>query len=145
MEKIGDLESNDKDVSLWLLCLMALILSFLLYHVSIYKTGLGKNAYPHRLKLGNEVKTSLPMSGTRLLVFIHFFPFKNTHFWGTWVTEWVKRPTRGFSSGQDLIARGFEPRVRLCSNGTEPAGDSLSPPLSLPLPYSHCLCLSQNK
>ena len=39
----------------------------------------------------------------------------------------------------------FEPRVRLCTDRTEPAWDSLSLPLSLPLPYSHCLCLFQNK
>lgn len=79
MEKMWDLESIDKDLSLWLLCLMTLIKSCLLHHISIYKTGLGENAYLHRLKLDNEFKTSLHMSSTTLLVSMSFFLFKNTH------------------------------------------------------------------
>lgn len=79
LEKMWDLEFN-KDLSLWLPCLMTLIKSCLLYHVSIYKTGLGKNAYLHGLKLDNEFKTSLLMSSTTPLVSMNFFPFKNTHF-----------------------------------------------------------------
>ena len=31
-----------------------------------------------------------------------------------------------FGSGDDLRVRGFEPRVRLCADSTEPAWDSLS-------------------
>ena len=34
---------------------------------------------------------------------------------------------------------GFEPHAGLCADSTEPASDSLSPSLSLPLPCSHCL------
>lgn len=80
LEKIWDLEFNDKDLSLWLLCLMTFIKSCLLYHVSIYKRGLGKHAYLHGLKLDNEFKTSLHMSSIRLLVSMNSILFKNTHF-----------------------------------------------------------------
>ena len=59
---------------------------------------------------------------------------------GTWVVQSVKRPTLGFSSGHDLRVRYFEPRVGLCTDGTEPAWDSLSPSLSAPSP-THTLAL----
>ena len=45
------------------------------------------------------------------------------------------------------MARGIKPRIRLCTDSTEPAWDSLSPSLSLPLTLA-CTCtlsLSQNK
>ena len=38
----------------------------------------------------------------------------------------VKRPTLGFGSGRDLAVREIEPHVGLCSDGVEPAWDSLS-------------------
>ena len=53
---------------------------------------------------------------------------------GTRVAQSVKLPTLGFSSGHDLVLREFEPRIRLCADSAEPAWDSLSPSLSLPLP-----------
>ena len=52
--------------------------------------------------------------------------------WGAWVAQLVKHTTLGFSSDHDLMAREFEPRVRLCASSVEPAWDSLS----LPLPCS---------
>ena len=50
-------------------------------------------------------------------------------------------------SAQAMISRfcEFEPHIGLYADSAEPAWDSLSLPLSLPLPCSHCLCLSQNK
>ena len=53
----------------------------------------------------------------------------------------VEYPTLDFGSGQDLLVRETEPHVRLCTDSMEPAWDSLSLPLYLPLPCS----LSQNK
>ena len=61
----------------------------------------------------------------------------------------VKHLTLGFNSGHDLTICEFEPRMRLYTDLTEPAWDSLCP-LSLPLPsscslsltVSVCLCLS---
>ena len=66
-------------------------------------------------------------------------------FQGSWVARSVKRLSLGFGSGHDLTVREFEPGVRLCDDSAEPAWDSLSLPLSLPLPYSCSLSLSQNK
>ena len=40
-----------------------------------------------------------------------------------------------------LAVREFEPRIRLHDDSAEPAWDSFSPPLSLPLPCSLSLCL----
>ena len=59
-------------------------------------------------------------------------------FWGAWVARPVKRPTLGYGSGHHLTVREFEPRVRLCADGPEPAWDPLSLPLSAPplLPFS---------
>ena len=50
-------------------------------------------------------------------------------------------------STHDLTVCEFEPRIGLSAVGVEPAWDSLSPSLSLPLPCLLCLylCLSQNK
>ena len=56
--------------------------------------------------------------------------------WGTWVAQSVERPILVTGSGRDLMVRGIEPHVRLCANSTEPAGDSLSPCLSLSLSLS---------
>ena len=63
---------------------------------------------------------------------ILFLLFKN---WSksrdTWVARSVKRLVLGFSSGHDLTVCGFRPYIRLCSEDTEPAWDSLSLSLSL--------------
>ena len=48
---------------------------------------------------------------------------------GACVAQLVKYPTLGFSSGCDLVVCGIEPHVGLCSDGVEPAWDSLSPSL----------------
>ena len=64
-------------------------------------------------------------------------------YWGAWVAQSVECLTLGFSSGHDLTVSEFEPHVGLCADRSEPAWDSLSLPLSLPLPRS--LSLSQNK
>ena len=48
--------------------------------------------------------------------------------WGTWVPQWVKYPTLGFSSGHDLTVHGIEPHAERA----EPAWNSLSPSLSTP-------------
>ena len=39
--------------------------------------------------------------------------------------------------------RGFEPRVELCADSSEPVSDSVSPSLSSPPPFMLCLSLSQ--
>ena len=59
----------------------------------------------------------------------------------------VKLPTLDFDSGHDLTVCEFEPRIGFCTDRAEPAGDSLSLPLSLPLPTPRAgpLSLSQNK
>ena len=55
----------------------------------------------------------------------------------------VKRPTRGFGSGDDLMVPEFEPGVGLCADSMEPAWDSVSLPLC-PSP-AHSLSLSKIK
>ena len=47
-----------------------------------------------------------------------------------------------FGSGHDLTVCGFKPRVGLCADSSEPASDSVSPPLSAPPPLMLCLSLS---
>ena len=81
---------------------------------------------------------------------IHYSRCHSEHslFRGMCVAQSVKRPTLDFGSGHDLTVCGIiEPGVELCANSAEPAWDSLSPPLSLPLPSWHActLTLSQNK
>ena len=49
-----------------------------------------------------------------------------------WVALSVKHLTLGFSSGHDLMACESESHIRLYTDGTEPAEDSLSPSLSVP-------------
>ena len=51
-----------------------------------------------------------------------------------WLSQ-LSAPTLGFSSGHDLSVCGFESRVGLCAESTEPAWGTLSPSLSLPLGY----------
>ena len=62
---------------------------------------------------------------------------------GAWVAQSVKR--LDFSSGHDLAVRGFQPRVGLCADSSEPPWDSLALCLSLPLPRLLSLSLSQNQ
>ena len=60
-----------------------------------------------------------------------------------WVAQSVKRSTLGFGSGHDLTVHGFDPHIKLCTDGTEPACDSLSPSLCAPPLFAFSLCLSQ--
>ena len=62
---------------------------------------------------------------------------------GTWVAQSVKRLTLDFGSGHDLMVCDFKARIGLCANSSEPAWDSLSLSLFLPLPCA--LSLFQNK
>ena len=40
---------------------------------------------------------------------------------GAWVAQWVKRLTLDFDSVHDLTLCEFEPHIRLCASGMEPA------------------------
>ena len=69
------------------------------------------------------------------LMFVFFnSEIKNVDAWWAWVAQSVKRLTLGFGSGHDLTICGIEPCVRLCTDSSEPAWDSLFPSL--------CLCPS---
>ena len=48
------------------------------------------------------------------------------------MAQLVEHPTLEFGSGHDLMVRGFEPCVGLCTGSAEPCWDSLSPSLSVP-------------
>ena len=63
-------------------------------------------------------------------------------FWGTWGAHLVTCLILGFSSGHDLMVHKIEPHGGLCSDSGEPAGDSLSPSLSAPLPPTWARVLS---
>ena len=64
---------------------------------------------------------------------------------GAWVAQSVEPLTLDLSSGHDLTVCGIKPCVRLCTDSTEPAWDSLPPSLSaLPL-LMHMPSLFQNK
>ena len=65
--------------------------------------------------------------------------------WGAWVAQSVKPLTLDFGSSHDLTVRGFETHVGLCASSTESVWDSLSLPLSMPLPGSCSLSLKINK
>ena len=54
----------------------------------------------------------------------------------------VEGLTLGVGSGHDLTVHGFEPRIGLCDDSTEPPLDSLSPSLPAPLPLAHVFSLS---
>ena len=64
---------------------------------------------------------------------------------GTWVAQSVQHLALDFVSGHDLTVCGFKSCIGLCADSAEPAWESLSFPLALPLPHSRYLCLSQNK
>ena len=55
---------------------------------------------------------------------------------GAWVAQLVKSPTLGFVSGHDLTVCEFEPLIGLHADSMKPAGNSLSPSLSLSAPPS---------
>ena len=69
----------------------------------------------------------------------------NTPSRGAWMAQSVKWPTRDLGSSHDLTVCEFKPRIGLCTGSMEPAWDSLSFPLSLPLPCLISLSLSPNK
>ena len=52
---------------------------------------------------------------------------------GTQVAQSIERPIMGFSSGHDLMVCEFKHLNGLCTDNVEPAWDSLSFPLFLPL------------
>ena len=49
--------------------------------------------------------------------------------WGAWVAQLVKHPSLDLCPGHDLTVHEFKPRIRLCTNGAEPAWNSVSPSL----------------
>ena len=55
----------------------------------------------------------------------------------------VKHLILDFGSGRDLTGREFKHRLGLCTDSTEPAGDSLSPSVSAPPPLACALFLSK--
>lgn len=66
---------------------------------------------------------------------------------GAWVAQSVKHPTLDFSSGHDFVVHEIKPSIGLCFDSTEPAWDSLSPPLSAlpPLTFFPSLSKKINK
>ena len=64
---------------------------------------------------------------------------------GSWVAQLVERLTLDLGSGHDLPVCEFEPHIRLYADSAQPACDSVSPSLSLPLPRLLSISLSQNK
>ena len=71
--------------------------------------------------------------------------FKASKDRGTWGARSLKYPTLGFGSGHDLTVHEFEPCVGLCADSEEPAWDSLSLLLSVPLLHPFSLSLKINK
>ena len=63
------------------------------------------------------------------------------NFWGTWVTQLVKRLTLDFGSGHDVAVSAIKSHVRLPSDHTSLLG-ILSFPLSLPIPHMRVCTLS---
>ena len=68
--------------------------------------------------------------------------FKDFFKWVTWVTQSVEGPTLGFGSGHDLTVHEFQPHIRLCADGVEPASDSVSPSLCPSPTCEHARALS---
>ena len=62
---------------------------------------------------------------------------------GAWVAQLFGCLTPDSGSGHDLMVYEVEPQVRLCTDNAKPAWDS--PCISLPLPCSHSLSLSQKE
>ena len=66
--------------------------------------------------------------------------------WGAWGAPLIKRPTLDFGLGHDLMVRRLKSYVGLRADSVEPAWDSLSPSLLVPLPPPlHSLSLKINK
>ena len=63
---------------------------------------------------------------------------------GTWVAQLVKRPTLDFSSGHDLIVRGFGHCTGFCVDSAEPAWDSHSLCPASPTPLAISLKIKIN-
>ena len=57
----------------------------------------------------------------------------------------LQQPTLGFRSGHDFTVCEFKSRIGPCADSVEPAGDSLSPSLSAPLPLMPSLSLSNKQ
>ena len=64
---------------------------------------------------------------------------------GMWVAQSIERPALGFSSGHDLTVHEFKPRVGPHTDSAEPAWNSVSPSLSLPLSLPFLFSLSLAK
>ena len=84
-------------------------------------------------------------SGTQTLLIHGLVIFQRVELcrnivWGAWMAQSVKYLTLDFSSDHDLMVCEIQP---LCVDSTEPAGDFLSFPFSLPFPWS--LSLKINK
>lgn len=62
-----------------------------------------------------------------------------SYYRGVWVAQRVKRPTLDFGSGNDLVVCKIEPHVGVCADVMEPAWDSGSPFLFVPLSLSFSL------
>ena len=62
-----------------------------------------------------------------------------------WAAQLVECLTLDFGSGRDLTVCEFKPCLGLCADGSEPASDSLSLSLSLPLSPVLALSLPRNK
>ena len=58
---------------------------------------------------------------------------------GAWMAQLAKHPIFDFSLGLDLMVREIKPYITLHAERVEPTWDSLSLPLSLPLPCLHSL------
>ena len=56
-----------------------------------------------------------------------------TGFWGTWVTQLVKRPTLGVGSSHDHTICELKSHIGLLAVSMESVWDSLFPSLSAPL------------
>ena len=70
---------------------------------------------------------------------------KNTGSGVACMAQLVKRSILDFSSGHDLMVHEFKPRVRLYTDSTEPAWDSLSLFLSAPPALMLSLSFSLSK
>ena len=56
---------------------------------------------------------------------------------------WLSREVSEFGSGHDLMICGLDPHIGPHADSVEPAWDSVSPPLSLPLPHSPSLKINK--
>ena len=94
----------------------------------------------HLSKMETKRVTEFPMV-TKLLSSTETLEDTTTR--GPWMAQLVKHLTRDFSSGLDLVVHEFEPHIRLCADGVQPAWDSVSPSLC-PSP-TRSLCLSPKR